>query len=67
MSDRSTDAELFESWSRGDARAGSELFDRHFAAIARFFRNKVTHDFEDLIQQTFTACLEARANFRRES
>ncbi|NVB40229.1 sigma-70 family RNA polymerase sigma factor [Pseudenhygromyxa sp. WMMC2535] len=61
------DAELFDAWSAGDQHAGAELFDRHFSAIARFFRNKVSDDFEDLVQQTFTACLEARERYRKAS
>lgn len=61
------DAELFDGWCAGDQRAGAALFDRHFAAIARFFRNKVADEFEDLVQQTFTSCLESRDRFRRES
>jgi RNA polymerase sigma factor (sigma-70 family) len=62
-----SDAELFERWCGGDERSGAELFDRHFAGISRFFRNKVTDEFEDLVQQTFTACLESRDRFRQDS
>jgi RNA polymerase sigma factor (sigma-70 family) len=62
-----SDAELFERWCGGDERSGAELFDRHFAAMSRFFRNKVTDEFEDLVQQTFTACLESRDRFRQDS
>jgi RNA polymerase sigma-70 factor (ECF subfamily) len=62
-----SDAELFDAWCQGDHRCGAELFDRHFAAISRFFRNKVNEEFEDLVQQTFIACLESRASFRRDS
>lgn len=63
----SKDAELFDAWCTGNQQAGAQLFDRHFPAVSRFFRNKVGEDFEDLVQQTFTACLEARDNFRRDS
>jgi len=59
-----TDSELFDAWLRGDARAAAELFERHFDAIARFFRNKVIEGHEDLVQQTFAACLESRDRFR---
>jgi RNA polymerase sigma factor (sigma-70 family) len=62
-----SDAELFERWCAGDERSGALLFDRHFAAMSRFFRNKVTDEFEDLVQQTFTACLESRDRFRQDS
>jgi RNA polymerase sigma-70 factor (ECF subfamily) len=61
-----TDLELFDAWVRGDKRSAGELFERHFDAVDRFFRNKVeNHD--DLVQQTFTACLEGRDRFRRNS
>jgi RNA polymerase sigma factor (sigma-70 family) len=62
-----SDAALFEQWCGGDERSGAALFDRHFSALSRFFRNKVTDEFEDLVQQTFTACLESRDRFRQDS
>ncbi len=63
----SSDGDLFDAWCAGDQSCGAVLFDRHFAAVSRFFRNKVGDDFEDLVQQTFTACLESRERFRRQS
>ncbi len=63
----SEDGELFEAWCAGDQRSGASLFDRHFNAVSRFFRNKVSDDFEDLVQQTFIACVESRDRFRRDS
>ena len=62
-----SDAELFRSWRAGDAQAGGALFSRHFDAIYRFFRNKLDGDIEDLVQRTFTACVEGRERFREES
>jgi RNA polymerase sigma factor (sigma-70 family) len=62
-----SDTELFERWCQGDERSGAKLFDHHFPAVSRFFRNKAGDDFEDLVQQTFTACLESRERFRRDS
>lgn len=62
-----TDLELFDAWTRGDAQAAGELFERHYDAIDRFFRNKVLECHDDLVQQTFTACLESRDRFRRDS
>jgi RNA polymerase sigma factor (sigma-70 family) len=58
---------LFDAWTRGDSDAAAELFERHFDAIDRFFRNKVLDSYDDLVQQTFTACLEARDRFRGDS
>jgi RNA polymerase sigma factor (sigma-70 family) len=64
-----TDAELLRAWADGDKTAGEQLFERHFEAIARFFRNKLSADtqHEDLIQQTFLGCVEARDRFRGEA
>ncbi len=63
------DAELLEAWAGGDKAAGERLFERHFEAVARFFRNKLAADVahEDLIQQTFLGCVEARDRFRGEA
>ncbi len=62
-----SDAVLFAAWRAGDARAGAELFERHYSAIARFFRNKVDVDAPDLIQKTFLGCLESRERVRGDS
>jgi RNA polymerase sigma factor (sigma-70 family) len=62
-----TDLELFDAWTRGDTLAAGELFERHYDAIDRFFRNKILDSPDDLVQQTFTACLESRDRFRRDS
>lgn len=61
------DLVLFELWRRGDTRAGSSLVRRHFDALHRFFSSKAHGQVEDLIQQTFVACVEARDAFRGES
>ena len=58
------DAVLFEAWCRGDRRAGAQLFERHYEAIARFFHNKANHDADDLIQRTFLRCVETHARIR---
>lgn len=64
-----SDAELLRAWAGGDKLAGEQLFERHFEAIARFFRNKLPADthHEDLIQQTFLGCVEARDRFRGDA
>lgn len=59
-----TDGELLEAWGRGDHAAGEQLFARYFEAVVRFFQNKIDRDHDDLIQQTFLACVESRAAFR---
>ncbi|MCA9653877.1 MAG: RNA polymerase sigma factor [Myxococcales bacterium] len=60
------DAELLRAWREGDRGAGEELFERHYATVERFFRNKVSEP-DDLIQHTFLACVEAAPRFRGDS
>jgi RNA polymerase sigma-70 factor (ECF subfamily) len=43
------------------------LFDRYFDSLFRFFRNKVTEGADDLVQQTFLACVKSRDRFRGDS
>ncbi|MCR9159098.1 MAG: RNA polymerase sigma factor [Nannocystaceae bacterium] len=63
------DDDLLAAWSTGDNAAGSALFDRHYAAIYRFFVNKLSNlsEVEDLVQRTFMGCIEAKERFRGES
>jgi RNA polymerase sigma factor (sigma-70 family) len=58
------DAELLAAWQAGDREAGGELIDRYFDAVRRFFQNKVAEGVEDLIQQTFLACVQRRDQIR---
>ena len=59
-----SDLELLAAWGAGDVDCGNLLIERHFDLVYRFFRNKaVESDIEDLVQQTFLACLEARTRY----
>lgn len=58
------DLELWRAWRDGDAAAGNALVERHFASIYRFFRGKVAPHADELTQQTFLACVEAKTRFR---
>lgn len=58
------DGELLAAWQAGDRQAGGELIDRYFEAVRRFFQNKVADGIEDLIQQTFLACVQRRDSIR---
>jgi len=62
-----TDAELFEAWRAGDDRAGNDLFERHFEALFRFFRNKLDDGADDLVQQTFLACVRNTESYRGDA
>ncbi len=59
-----SDGDLWRSWCEGDQDAGRVLVARHFGAVSRFFANKVSGDHDDLIQETFAACIEGRARVR---
>lgn len=61
------DVALLEAWRAGDSGAGEALFERHFDAVVRFFRNKVHESPDDLVQKTFLGCLEAKERFRGEA
>ena len=62
-----SDLELLTQWRVGDKAAGDALVGRHFEAIYRFFRNKVSGDVEDLVQRTFLSLLEAHASVHTPS
>lgn len=62
-----SDIDLLEGWRGGDARAGNELFNRHFDSVCRFFANKAPNEVDDLIQRTFLACVEGRDRFRGDA
>jgi RNA polymerase sigma factor (sigma-70 family) len=62
-----SDIELLSRWAKGDKGCADQLIERHFATVYRFFSTKVAVDADDLVQQTFLACLEARGRYRQES
>lgn len=62
--ERIDDGTLLRLWQGGDAAAGERLFERHFEAVARFFRNKSDGSIDDLVQKTFLGCLEGRDRVR---
>ncbi len=57
------DFALLDAWRAGDRVAGNTLFERHFESVSRFFKNKVDGGVEDLVQETFLACVESKASF----
>ena len=61
------DFELLEAWRGGDEAAGERLFARHFDAVARFFRNKITEAPDDLVQETFLGAVQGRARIQQDA
>lgn len=59
-----SDAELLEAWREGDKGAGTALFERYFEPVSRFFVNKLSEDPDDLVQETFMACVRGRDRLR---
>jgi RNA polymerase sigma-70 factor (ECF subfamily) len=61
------DLVLLQRWRADDRKAGEELCARYFADLYRFFEHKIEGKADDLVQQTFLACLKARDQFRSEA
>lgn len=59
-----TDGELLERWRRSDSASGEALFERYYSMVERFFLNKVSDAVSDLVQETFTRCLENHHQIR---
>jgi len=62
-----TDDELLVAWRAGNSKAGAALFERHWHSITRFFSTKVGPAREDLVQQTFLACIESQQRYRGDA
>ena len=67
MTECELDHQLLDRWRAGDNQAGSHLVKRHFASLQRFFSSKVSSQHDDLIQQTFMACVESKDAFRGDA
>ncbi|GAB4541781.1 MAG: sigma-70 family RNA polymerase sigma factor [Haliangiales bacterium] len=62
------DAELLDAWRAGDNRAGERLFERYYESLERSFVGKLPgHELEDLIQETFIACVRGCDKLRDKS
>jgi RNA polymerase sigma-70 factor (ECF subfamily) len=62
-----SDQDLLAAWACGDLPAGRALFERYFQTLRRFLQNKTSDGLEDLMQQTWLACVERRAQFRGDA
>jgi RNA polymerase sigma-70 factor (ECF subfamily) len=54
------DAELLAAWRAGQRDAGDALVRRHLHELVGFFRLRVPHAADDLVQRTLLACTEGR-------
>jgi RNA polymerase sigma factor (sigma-70 family) len=61
------DLDMLTRWRGGDSTAGNALFHRHFEALYRFFERKTEGDIDDLVQETFLACLHSVETFHGKS
>jgi RNA polymerase sigma-70 factor (ECF subfamily) len=59
-----SDVELLHAWRDGSAEAGDELVGRYFTGVFRFFRGKLPLHADELTQETFLACVEAKERFK---
>ena len=62
-----TDFELLEAWANGEEKPARELFERYYRSLFRFFRAKVDHGVEDLVQDTLLGCVQGRDRIRSDS
>ena len=69
MDSSEDDWTLLTAWRGGDRAAGGRLVQRHFGAVSRFFRNKVSSadDAAELVSDTFLGCTRARDGFRGDT
>ncbi|MEM9462624.1 MAG: RNA polymerase sigma factor [Myxococcota bacterium] len=61
------DTELLEAWRGGDRAAGEVLCQRYFKLVQRFFYARRGGDVDDMVQQTFEACVKGRDRVREGS
>lgn len=62
----SSDFDLLTAWAGGDSDAAARLIKRHTGALYRFFDRKVGDAVEDMVQETFVACVERVGHIRPE-
>lgn len=53
-------------WARGDRDAANQLVNHYFGPICHYFRRRVGHEQEDLVQETFMNLARSAARYRGE-
>ncbi len=61
------DLDLLARWEAGDSAAGNALTLRYFVIVRAYFVTKAPHDYEDLVQETFSRLLIKRESFQHRS
>lgn len=64
MNQHIDDVELLDRWADGCRSAGTELFERYWEPLRRFFDGKAPEVADDLAQATLLACLESPERLR---
>ncbi len=62
-----SDERLLAAWRAGDRSAGSQLIERHFDGLFRFFQTKIPDHAEDLVQDTLMGCVRGLEGFREQA
>jgi RNA polymerase sigma-70 factor (ECF subfamily) len=58
---------LFSRWREGDRAAGESLMQRYRPLLFGFFRRRTVENIEELVQDTFVACIRAIDHFEGRS
>jgi RNA polymerase sigma factor (sigma-70 family) len=61
------DSVMLARWREGEVGAGQQLVRRHLASVYGFFATKCPDLADELVQQTFLACVKTRDAFRGDS
>lgn len=62
--DHPGDDEILRAWLGGDRDAGQRFFQRLHEAVRSFISRRTREDVDDLVQQTFLACMTTGENYR---
>jgi RNA polymerase sigma-70 factor (ECF subfamily) len=61
------DSVMLARWREGEVGAGQQLVRRHLASVYGFFATKCPDLADELVQQTFLACVKTRDAFRGDA
>jgi RNA polymerase sigma-70 factor (ECF subfamily) len=61
-----SDGKLLAQWSCGNALAGNTLLERYILPLKNFFRARLTHSVDDLVQETLLAMVVNRSRLANQ-